>query len=145
MICAERHLPWTQDDFDARAGLFEPGGPDYRQTGPVHRLPAMLPGIGVVGEHGPVSQLTGPLRPPAQAEEIPPASDPDEDPGARAETLARKVKELRGALHDAERAAAALASKSSCVQGRCRSAQIITMAVRQFKFASASFSRSSSR
>ena len=30
MICAERHLPWTQDDFDARAGLLERGGPDYR-------------------------------------------------------------------------------------------------------------------
>lgn len=30
MICAERHLPWTQDDFDARADLSEPGGPDYR-------------------------------------------------------------------------------------------------------------------
>ena len=30
MICAERHLPWTHDDFDARADLSEPGGPDYR-------------------------------------------------------------------------------------------------------------------
>ena len=30
MTCAARHLPWTQDDFDARAGLFEQGGPDYR-------------------------------------------------------------------------------------------------------------------
>ena len=30
MICAERHLPWGQDDFGARAGLFENGAPDYR-------------------------------------------------------------------------------------------------------------------
>lgn len=30
MTCAARHLPWTQDDFDARAGLFERGRPDYR-------------------------------------------------------------------------------------------------------------------
>ena len=30
MICAARHLPWTQDDFGARAGLFEQGRPDYR-------------------------------------------------------------------------------------------------------------------
>lgn len=30
MICAERHLPWTQDNFDARADCSEPGGPDYR-------------------------------------------------------------------------------------------------------------------
>lgn len=30
MVCAARHLPWTQDDCDARAGLFEQGGPDYR-------------------------------------------------------------------------------------------------------------------
>ena len=30
MICALRHLPWAQDDFEARAGLFETGAPDYR-------------------------------------------------------------------------------------------------------------------
>lgn len=30
MACAARHLPWAQDDFDARAGLFERGRPDYR-------------------------------------------------------------------------------------------------------------------
>ena len=30
MICALRHLPWAQDDFGARAGLFEEGVPDYR-------------------------------------------------------------------------------------------------------------------
>ena len=30
MICATRHLPWSQDDFGARAGLFEQGRPDYR-------------------------------------------------------------------------------------------------------------------
>ena len=30
MICAFRHLPWAQDDFGARAGLFEEGAPDYR-------------------------------------------------------------------------------------------------------------------
>ena len=30
MICALRHLPWAQDDFGARAGLFETGVPDYR-------------------------------------------------------------------------------------------------------------------
>jgi len=30
MICAFRHLPWAQDDFEARAGLFEAGAPDYR-------------------------------------------------------------------------------------------------------------------
>lgn len=30
MICAERHLPWAQDDFEARAGLFQSGTPDYR-------------------------------------------------------------------------------------------------------------------
>ena len=30
MICAARHLPWSQDDFGARAGLFERGRPDYR-------------------------------------------------------------------------------------------------------------------
>ncbi len=29
MICALRHLPWAQDDFGARAGLFEKGKPDY--------------------------------------------------------------------------------------------------------------------
>ncbi len=30
MICAARHLPWAQDDFAARAGLFQDGVPDYR-------------------------------------------------------------------------------------------------------------------
>lgn len=30
MVCAERHLPWFQDDFGARAGLFEDGAPDYQ-------------------------------------------------------------------------------------------------------------------
>ena len=30
MTCALRHLPWAQDDFGARAGLFETGAPDYR-------------------------------------------------------------------------------------------------------------------
>ncbi len=30
MICAMRHLPWAQDDFGARAGLFQKGAPDYR-------------------------------------------------------------------------------------------------------------------
>ena len=30
MVCALRHLPWAQDDFGARAGLFEAGTPDYR-------------------------------------------------------------------------------------------------------------------
>lgn len=30
MTCALRHLPWAQDDFGARAGLFETGVPDYR-------------------------------------------------------------------------------------------------------------------
>lgn len=30
MICATRHLPWSQDDFGARAGLFERGSPDYQ-------------------------------------------------------------------------------------------------------------------
>ncbi len=172
MICAERHLPWTQDDFDARAGLFEPGGPDYRLRHEYHMFSEDEPdgddtpdwlvseaqlfyiatgvipprdqqlsgelvrwftghGIGAqrarelaygamfayytdAGEHGwkPVDwagfEGDDGNDPPAQAEEIPPASDPDEDPGARAETLARKVKELRGALHDAERAAGRL-------------------------------------
>ena len=28
--CAVRHLPWAQDDFGARAGLFQSGAPDYR-------------------------------------------------------------------------------------------------------------------
>ena len=30
LICAARHLPWTQDDCEARTGLFELGNPDYR-------------------------------------------------------------------------------------------------------------------
>lgn len=30
MVCALRHLPWAQDDFGARAGLFEAGAPDYQ-------------------------------------------------------------------------------------------------------------------
>ena len=30
MICAMRHLPWAQDDFGARAGLFQGGAPDYQ-------------------------------------------------------------------------------------------------------------------
>lgn len=30
MVCATRHLPWIQDDFDARAEPFEQGRPDYR-------------------------------------------------------------------------------------------------------------------
>jgi len=30
LVCATRHLPWAQDDFGARAGLFQSGMPDYR-------------------------------------------------------------------------------------------------------------------
>lgn len=30
MICAMRHLPWSEDDLGARTGLYEPGMPDYK-------------------------------------------------------------------------------------------------------------------
>lgn len=30
MICAMRHLPWSEDDLGARAGLCEPDSPDYK-------------------------------------------------------------------------------------------------------------------
>lgn len=30
LICATRHLPWVQDDFGARGGLFQRGTPSYR-------------------------------------------------------------------------------------------------------------------
>ena len=40
MTCALRHLPWAQDNFGARAGLFETGVPDYRLRYEYHEEPA---------------------------------------------------------------------------------------------------------
>ena len=37
--CAARHLPWAQDDFGARAGLFQSGAPDYRLRYEYNDLP----------------------------------------------------------------------------------------------------------
>ena len=37
--CAARHLPWAQDDFGARAGLFQSGAPDYRLRYEYNELP----------------------------------------------------------------------------------------------------------
>ncbi len=167
MICAERHLPWTQDDFDARTDLSEPGGPDYRlryeyrmvfeddaeygdtpdwlaseaqlfyiATGvapPRDQQPsrelirwfishgiaeqrarelafgAMFAYYTDAGEHGwkefgwPFDDDSGKEDIPSGESENPPSVPiPAEDHAAQAELLARKVKELRGALHDAE-------------------------------------------
>lgn len=172
MICAERHLPWTQDDFDARADLSERGGPDYRlryeyrmfseeggddgapdwlaseaqmfyiATGvipPRDQQPSeelirwfTVHGIGEqrarelawgamfayytdAGEHGwkeldwPDSEDGDDL--PPQPEAVPAATASSGDPAAQIEALNRKVKELRGALHDAERASGHLREK----------------------------------
>ena len=167
MICAERHLPWTQDDFDARTDLSEPGGPDYRlryeyrmvfeddaeyddtpdwlaseaqlfyiATGvapPRDQQPsrelirwfishgiaeqrarelafgAMFAYYTDAGEHG-WKEFGWPFDDDSGKEDIPSGESenplsvpiPAEDHAAQAELLARKVKELRGALHDAE-------------------------------------------
>ena len=173
MICAERHLPWTQDDFDARADLFEPGGPDYRlryeyrmATGDeaerddipdwmaseaqlfyiatgvipprdqqmsqelVHwfvshgvaeqrarelAFGAMFAYYTDAGEHGwkeidwPFDDSNGDEPVPSEESEASaPVPLPVEDHAAQVESLARKVKELRGALHDAEQTAVRL-------------------------------------
>ena len=179
MICSERHLPWTQDDFDARSRLFEQGGPDYRlryeyrfedspeedepeeddslgwlasdaqlfyiATGvippqnkqPSEDLVRWFMSYGVAeqraremawgalfayytdaGEHG-WKELNWPFDDdgdddvPLEAhEETPeePLADPvpTEDQTLQIKLLTRKVKELRGALHDAERTAGRL-------------------------------------
>ena len=54
--------------------------------------------------------------PSEETKETPSAPLPAEDHAAQIESLARKVKELRGALHDAERAAGRL--KSSGLRSR---------------------------
>ena len=172
MVCAERHLPWTQDDFDARADLSEPGGPDYRlryeyrmvseddtgdgdvpdwlvsearlfyiATGVIpprdqqssDKLIRWFMSYGIAeqrarelafgamfayytdaGEHGwkafdwPFDDGGDADAPSEETEEPPSAPLPAEDHAAQIESLARKVKELRGALHDAERAAGRL-------------------------------------
>ncbi len=181
MICAERHLPWTQDDFDARADLSEPGGPDYRLRHEYHMFSedesegdeppdwlaseaqlfyiatGVIPprdqqlsedlvrwfidhGIGEqrarelaygamfayytdAGEHSwkPVDWANfedDDGDEPLAQEEVPPTAASDDDPNARAEMLARKVKELRGALHDAERAAGRLREQLREVEQR---------------------------
>ena len=181
MICAERHLPWTQDDFDARADLSEPGGPDYRLRHEYHMFSedesegdeppdwlaseaqlfyiatGVIPprdqqlsedlvrwfidhGIGEqrarelaygamfayytdAGEHSwkPVDWANfedDDGDEPLAQEEVPPTAASDDDPNARAEMLARKVKELRGALHDAERAAGRLREQFREVEQR---------------------------
>lgn len=168
MICATRHLPWTQDDFDARAEPFEPGRPDYRlryeysetpEDGEDAYPPQLLSetqlffnATGVVlprnqrpsedlvrwfisqgiteqrarelawgalfayytdaGEHG-WQELDWPFEDDAEDEEASPIGSEEsqpiplsaEDHTAQIEALTRKVKELRGALHDAERTA----------------------------------------
>lgn len=168
MVCATRHLPWTQDDFEDRAEPFELGGPDYRlryeYRSPVEDDEEPLPGqlmseaqlffnaTGVVfprnqkpsedlirwfisqgveeqrarelawaamfayytdaGEHG-WQELDWPFdegdeEEEASSEELaesPSDPLPAEDYAAQIESLTRKVKELRGAIHDAERAA----------------------------------------
>ena len=169
MVCAERHLPWAQDDFDVRAEPFDQGRPDYRlrykysetagdgddvyppqlfsetqlffnATGvvlprnqrPSEDLVHWFRSQGVseqrarelafgsmfayytdAGEHGwkeidwpfddDVGDEDAPLE---EAEKQQSALRSTEDHAAQAELLARnrKVTELRGALHDAERA-----------------------------------------
>lgn len=190
MICAERHLPWSQDDIDARAQLFEQGGPDYRlrheyrimfeddpeegepeegdslgwlaseaqlfyiATGvipprnkqPSEDLVCWLMSYGVAeqraremawgamfayytdaGEHGwkeldwPFDDDRNDVPPevPEKASEEPPAVPvPTEDQTVQIELLTRKVKELRGALHDAERAAGRLKEQLRDTQRR---------------------------
>lgn len=173
MICAERHLAWTQDDFDARADLSELGGPDYqlryeyrmvseddtqgdgtpdwlaseaqlfyiatgacplRDQQPSRELTRWFMSHGIAeqrarelafgamfayytdaGKHGwkaldwPFDDDSGEEDIPSrESEEHPSAPLPAEDHAAQAELLSRKVKELRGALHDAERAAGQL-------------------------------------
>ena len=177
MTCAVRHLPWTQDDFDARAGLFERGGPDYRMryeyrgadedgridqdsppdwlvseaqlfyiaTGivpPRNQRPsedlirwfvdqgvaesrarelafgAMFAYYSDAGEHGwkdidwfsdeDDEEEAGLSNGPEEVIEDPAAPAPTEDAQSKVEALVRQVKELRAALHDAERAAGRL-------------------------------------
>lgn len=172
MICAERHLPWAQDDFGARAGLFQSGVPDYRLRYEYSDLPdedgedplelewrmsetqLFFLATGVVlprgrapsdklvrwfmrqgveeqrarelawaafiayytdgGEHGwrdidlfdedEEDEVGSPLPDdPAEHEEMPVIPLSDNEPDPRFEELTRKLKELRGALHDAER------------------------------------------
>ncbi len=169
MICAMRHLPWAQDDFGARAGLFQSGAPDYRLRYEYSGLPDEEGGeplemdwrlsetqlfflaTGVVLPRGrvPSDRLVGWFTRQGMAEQRARelawaafiayyiedseyrwhsvdlfADDEDaepraEEPGdiyetpavpadagasdAKIEELARKLKEARGALHDAER------------------------------------------
>lgn len=196
MICAERHLPWGRDDFEARSKSFEQGGPDYRlryeyrmiyeeeteenaeedteeddspgwlaseaqlfyiATGvipPRNKQPsedlvrwfmtygvteqrawemawgAMFAYYTDAGEHG-WKELSWPFDddededvPPETPEEPPaePPADsvPAEDQTAQIELLTRKVKELRGALHDADRAAGRLKEQLRDAERRCR-------------------------
>ena len=168
MICATRHLPWTQDDFEARAEPFEPGRPDYKLRYEYSEIPEdsedvyppqllseaqlFFNATGVVlprnqrpsedlirwfisqgvteqrarelawgamfayytdaGEHG-WQELDWPFEDDAEDEAASPIGleEPQPIPSsaehytAQIEALSRKVKELRGALHDAERAA----------------------------------------
>lgn len=171
LCCAALHLPWTQDDFGARAGLREQGSPncrlryEYREisedgetdwtpspswlaseaqlfyiaTGivlPRNRQPSselirwfMIQGIAEprarelafgamfayyadTGEYS-LPELDRPFDEVCKSEEALPAETKDsspvllsaEDQAAQIELLNRKVKELRGALRDTERAA----------------------------------------
>lgn len=168
IVCATRHLPWAQDDFEDRAEPFELGGPNYRLRyeyhGPVEddeepppsqlmsEAQLFFNATGVVfprnqkpsedlicwfisqgveeqrarelawgamfayyteaGEYG-WQELDWPFDEgdeeeeafSAEPEESLSDSLPAEDHAAQIELLTRKVKELRGALHDAERAA----------------------------------------
>lgn len=188
MICAERHLPWTQDDFDARAGLFEQGAPDYRlrygyrgadedgrvdgdappdwlvseaqlfyiATGvvpPRNQRPseeltrwfmeqgiaeprarelafgAMFAYYSDAGEHGwkdidwfsdeDDEDEEEEADPSDGSEEVigdPAVQTPAGDAQSKVEALVRQVKELRGALHDAERAAGRLKEQLQLVE-----------------------------
>lgn len=185
IICAERHLPWTQDDFDARAGLFEQGGPDYQlryeyreadengeidtdespdrlvseaqlfyiATGivpPRNQQPsrelvrwfvsqgiaetrarelafgAMFAYYSDAGEHG--WKEFDWLFDEADEEEAAPSDEPEDvgegsaaplpagDASVKTEALIRQVKELRSALHEAERAAGRLKEQLQIVE-----------------------------
>lgn len=98
MVCATRHLPWTQDDFDARAEPFEQGRPDCR----------LRYEYSEAAEDDDVSPIE-----PEEAQSIP---SPAENHTAQIEALSRKAKELRGALHDAERYAGRMKEQLRAVE-----------------------------
>ncbi len=170
MTCAERHLPWAQDDFGARAGLFQDGVLDYRLRYEYSDLPDedgeeplelewrlsetqlffLATGVALPRRRVPSEKLVrwfmrqGVEEPrarelawaafiayytdgggcgwkdidlfggdeeedallpdePVKQEEAPAEPPADSEPDPQTEALMQKMKELRSALHDAER------------------------------------------